>query len=117
LINSSMMIDEIYYKLLKLLAKNPDISQRKLAQHLGVSLGKVNYCLKALIRKELIETHDNKNMFKKRSCSYVITKKGVAEQYDLTSKLFLGKIEEFNKLERELAMLKNELTEMSQYKE
>jgi EPS-associated MarR family transcriptional regulator len=56
-----MLTDEYRYKILKRLESNPEISQRELAQELGISLGKVNYCLKALMQKGLLKVNNFRN--------------------------------------------------------
>ncbi len=56
-----MLTDEYRFKILKLLEEHPDISQRELARELGVSLGRVNFCLQALVEKGLVKANNFKN--------------------------------------------------------
>ncbi len=75
-----MLTDEYRYKILKVLEKNPEISQRDLARELGVSLGRVNYCLKALINVGLLKVTNFRNSQNKLAYMYLLTPNGVKEK-------------------------------------
>ena len=67
------MLKSTHLKVLKIIEDNPDISQRELAKELGVSLGKTNYCLKALLQKGLIKAENFKNNKNKQAYFYLLT--------------------------------------------
>ena len=71
------MDQETHYKLLSYLDEHPDVTQRELAEQLGVSLGKVNYCLKALICRGLIKARNFRSSDNKRAYLYVLTPAGI----------------------------------------
>jgi len=103
------MNEEIRYKLLKILADNPEVSQRELAEVLGVSLGKVNYCLKALKEKGLIKARNFKSNPVKRGYLYILTPKGIEEKTKVTARFFKRKIEEYELLKQEIETLRQEV--------
>lgn len=105
-----MLQEEMRYRLLKYLEENPDASQRQLARQLGVSLGKVNYCLKALIAKGLVKAARFKNNPNKRSYAYLLTPKGVEEKAAITYQFLKRKLREHEVLEREIEELRREAT-------
>lgn len=104
-----MIDDEIRYKILKLLTENPDVSQRELAQELGVSLGKANYCLNALIDKGLVKARNFKRNPNKKGYAYILTPKGIEEKAMVTSRFLKRKISEYEELEREIELLREEV--------
>ena len=79
-----MLTDEYRYKILKLVESNPAISQRELAQQLGISLGKVNFCLKALIEKGLLKATNFRNNKNKLAYMYLLTPSGLEEKASIT---------------------------------
>jgi len=72
-----MLTDEMRYRLMRLFEANPKMSQRDAARELGISLGKVNYCLRALVRKELIKATRFKNSRNKAAYMYLLTAHGI----------------------------------------
>lgn len=72
--------DEIAYKLLKLIEESPQLSQRDIAQKMGISLGKTNYCLKALVGRGFIKFQNFYNNKKKSAYVYYLTPKGIEEK-------------------------------------
>ena len=103
------MDQEIHLKLLRHLEENPDITQRQLASELGVSLGKANYCLKALIDKGFIKARNFKNSANKRAYLYVLTPRGIEEKSRISVTFLRRKMEEFEALRDEIEELKAEL--------
>jgi EPS-associated MarR family transcriptional regulator len=99
--------------ILKNLEENPFFSQRQLAKNSGVSLGKVNYCLKGLIKKGLIKAENFKNSDNKIKYSYLLTPKGISEKSKLTKEFLKLKIEEYDKLSNEIRILKNECLQIN----
>ncbi|HEX8154622.1 MAG TPA: MarR family EPS-associated transcriptional regulator [Thermoanaerobaculia bacterium] len=110
---SHELTDEIRYRLLKVLAERPDASQRDLARDLGVSVGKVNYCLKALIEKGLIKARNFHNSKHKVAYAYVLTPQGIEEKVNVTYAFLRRKIEEYDTVVAEIEKLSAEVEAMS----
>jgi len=100
--------DEIAYKLLKLIEAEPHVSQREIAQKMGVSLGKTNYCLKALIDKGFIKFQNFYNNKKKSAYIYFLTPQGIEEKAAVTYRFLQRKIKEYENIKVEIESLKNE---------
>ena len=96
------------FELLRKIQKNPNFSQRELANELGVSLGKLNYCLKALKNKGLIKIQNFKKNPNKLNYIYVITPKGIAEKAKLTINFMKMKMKEYENLKEELEKINKE---------
>ena len=94
--------------ILRKIQGNPKISQRKLAQELGFSLGKINYCLLALKSKGLIKINNFKKNKKKLNYFYILTPKGFIEKKNLTIKFLKIKMQEYDALLKELENEKEE---------
>lgn len=103
------MTEEIRYKILKILSVNPDVSQRELAEALEISLGKVNYCLKALKERGLIKARNFKNNPVKRGYLYILTPQGIEEKAKVTARFFKRKMQEYELLEKEIEQLRREV--------
>jgi len=99
---------ELRYQLLKTLEGNPDASQRDLAQTLGVSLGKVNYCLQALVRKGLIKARNFKNSRNKLAYMYFLTPAGVEEKSRVTFQFLRQRLAEVEQLQEEIEAMRSE---------
>ena len=91
-----------YLNLLRKIQKKTKTTQRKLADELGFSLGKLNYCLKALKLKGLIKINNFKRNPNKLNYIYVLTPKGVAEKTKLTINFMMRKIKEYDELKKEI---------------
>ncbi len=100
---------EIDLKLLKLLEENPCLSQRQLANRLGVSLGKTNYCLKALKEKGLVKWGNFSNNPNKLQYMHLLTPKGISQKLSLTIHFLERKQAEFEHLKKEIVLLQAEL--------
>ena len=96
-------------KLLRFLETHPQVSQRELADHLGISLGKANYCLKALIEKGLIKARNFKNSDNKRSYLYLLTPKGIERKASITVSFLQRKVQEYEDLKVEIKQLQREV--------
>ncbi len=94
--------DQDYLNLLIKIKKNPDYSQRKLAEELGFSLGKLNYCLNALKLKGLIKIKNFKKNPNKINYFYVLTPKGITKKASLTLNFMKRKMMEYEELKKEL---------------
>ena len=103
------MTDERHFNVLRLLADNPDMSQRELASELGVSLGAINHCIKALIEKGWVKLESFQRNPRKLGYLYVLTPKGITAKARLTANFLKRKLEEYAALEREIAVLKAEV--------
>ncbi len=103
-----MLTDEYRYKILKMVESNPAISQRELASQLGISLGKVNYCLKALIDKGLLKASNFRNSKNKLAYMYLLTPSGIEEKASITMRFLKIKIQEYEALQREIEELRKD---------
>ncbi len=93
---------EDHFKILRTIKKNPNSSQRMLADEADVSLGKLNYCLKALKEKGFIKIKNFKKNPKKLNYIYVLTPKGIAEKTKLTINFMKLKMKEYDELKKEI---------------
>ena len=91
-----------HFEILRKLNKDSSLSQRELAKNLGLSLGKVNYCLIALKEKGLIKINNFKNKKNKSSYLYILTPKGRAEKTKITLRFMKQKMHEYDELQKEL---------------
>ncbi len=103
------MDHEIHLKVLRRLEEKPDITQRQLALQLGVSLGKANYCLRALIDKGFIKARNFKNSDNKRAYLYVLTPHGIEEKSRISVSFLKRKMDEYEQLRREIEELQEEV--------
>ncbi|MDY0069734.1 MAG: MarR family EPS-associated transcriptional regulator [Porticoccaceae bacterium] len=104
--------DHIHYQVLRLIVENPRITQREMASALGVSLGKANYCLKALLEKGWIKANNFKNSRNKMGYAYLLTPGGLEAKARLAMRFLAGKIREYEALEAEIQRLKKDLESM-----
>lgn len=112
-----MLTDEYRYKILKLVEVKPEISQRELAAELGISLGKANFCLKALIEKGLLKATNFQNSNKKAAYMYLLTPKGLSEKANITIRFLKSKVEEYEILKNDIEQLKREAKQIQYTKE
>ena len=101
--------DELRLRVLRVLEVNPELSQRQLAAELGVSLGGVNYALKALIERGFVKADNFRKSGRKVAYLYVLTPKGVAEKASLATAFLGRKLEEYEVLRQEIEALKGEI--------
>jgi EPS-associated MarR family transcriptional regulator len=104
-----LMTDEIQHRLFKILAENPHINQRELSRSLGISLGKANYCLKALIEKGWVKAQNFKNNKNKLSYAYLLTPSGLKEKARVTLRYLERKMAEYDELKAAVEELKREV--------
>ena len=100
------------FQILKSLDRDSHPTQRQLSNDLGVSLGKVNYCLKSLIEKGFIKVNNFRNSNNKIQYSYLLTPKGIEEKTKLTLDFIRIKTQEYNTLKQEVESLKQEAKNM-----
>ncbi|ACT47932.1 MarR family EPS-associated transcriptional regulator [Methylotenera mobilis] len=105
----NMLTDEYKYKILKLVAANSETSQRELSKALGISLGKTNYCLQALIEKGMLKVSNFKNSKNKLAYMYLLTPKGIEEKSAITLAFLKAKIKEYEMLDAEIKSLSQEV--------
>jgi len=101
------------YQILRSLEQDPNYTQRQLSKDLGLSLGKVNYCLKSIIEKGFVKIDNFKNNKNKSQYSYLLTPKGIEEKARLTVEFIKIKTQEYEQLKNEIESLK---TEVKKYK-
>lgn len=100
--------EDTHFWVMRLLQENPTITQRELADKLGISLGGTNYCLKALVEKGWIKVQNFSRSANKLSYAYLLTSKGVKEKTSLTSRFLKRKMKEYEDLRTEIEMLNEE---------
>lgn len=102
------MQEDTYYRVMRILQDNPDMTQRELAEQLGISVGGLNYCMKALMEKGLVKMKnfaDSKNKF---GYVYVLTPTGMAEKAAITHRFLQRKMDEYEALKAEIEALQAE---------
>ena len=104
----SIISEENRYKLLKLLHENPNMNQRQIATELGLSLGKVNFCLKAVVEKGWVKAGNFSRSTNKKSYVYLLTLRGIEEKATVTREFLKRKQKEYEDLKTEIEELKNE---------
>ena len=104
----AFVYQEAHFRVLRMLESNPQMNQRDLAAVAGVSLGKTNYCINALLEKGLIKVQNFKSSKRKLAYAYLITPAGIAEKAALTQRFLKRKMEEYDALKAEIDQLKQE---------
>ena len=107
--NQGRLDTEAHYRVLKALEANPNLSQRQLATELGISVGKANYCIKALIDAGWVNALNFRNSDNKLAYAYVLTPSGIRRKTQLTMRFLEHRRSEFEALRREIALLSAEL--------
>lgn len=110
-LNALMFDDTTSYSLLKTLEENPGLSQRDLARRLGISLGKVNFCLKALIAKGCLKVANFRSNENKLAYAYLLTPHGVEQKARMTVEFLHIKTREYERLRMEIEELKRDVEE------
>lgn len=110
---TSVLTDEYRYRILKLLEADPQASQRRIADELGISLGRVNYCVQALIEKGLVKANNFRNNANKRVYLYLLTPRGIEEKARVTARFLRRKLDEYETLKRELQELQSEAAKLN----
>jgi EPS-associated MarR family transcriptional regulator len=100
--------DPHHYKLLKLIEANPAIQQREMAKAMGVSLGKANYCLKALVQKGLVKMDNFRRNDNKLGYIYLLTPSGIETKARLTVSFLKHKVAEYEAIRNEIEELRRE---------
>ena len=100
---------EIRLRLLKILSQEPNLSQRDMANRIGISLGKVNYCLSELAKRGLIKIIRFKSAKNKTPYTYVLTPHGIQEKAHLTIRFLKQKLTEYEEIKRQIRQLAREV--------
>lgn len=98
------------FRIMRLIEKRPQISQREIAEELGVALGRVNYILRALADKGLIKVSNFRNSSNKLRYAYILTPEGVAKRSALTASFLRNKLCEYDALKAEIEALRADLS-------
>ena len=107
--SKTLNTNDTHLKVLRHLEGNPEITQRELAKELGISLGKANYCLRALIEKGWVKANNFKNSNNKSAYAYLLTPTGIERKAQITTRYLRRKMEEYEALKREIEQLKAEV--------
>ena len=110
---SEKMSEDFQYNVIKLIEQDPEISQRELSRELGVSLGKVNYCLHALIDKGWIKAKNFKNSSNKLAYRYLLTPKGVQQKTVVAANFLKRKLAEYEQLQLEIESLRQDVEQLA----
>jgi EPS-associated MarR family transcriptional regulator len=104
-----LLDDQTRYRILKLLEVNPEVSQRQLAEKLGVSVGKINFCLRALLDKGLLKVRNFRDSQNKLAYAYYLTPKGAQAKVRATAQYLKRKMKEYQEIQQEIEQLKREV--------
>ena len=107
--------EDTHFRVLSLLETQPDLNQREMAKALGVSLGGVNYCLRALVAKGLIKMHNFQANDNKLCYAYLLTPQGMAEKLSLTAHFLQRKQQEYVTLKAEIEALQQAMAEKPEF--
>lgn len=105
-------MEDTHLRLLRLIEASPELSQRDLARELGTSLGKVNYCLNALIDKGLVKVRNFRNSNNKLGYAYLLTPRGIESKATITVQFLKRKMTEYEMLKAEIEQLQREVREL-----
>lgn len=103
-------MEDVSFRVMRLLEVNPYLSQRDIAAHVGISLGSLNYCLRALIDKGFIKLENFQNSKHKFKYAYILTPTGIAQKIVLSGTFLKRKLQEYEALEAEIKGLEAELS-------
>jgi hypothetical protein len=101
--------EDTYFRVMRILQENPDLTQRELAEKLGISVGGLNYCLKALMEKGWVKMKNFANSKNKFGYVYVLTPTGMAEKAAITNRFLQRKMDEYEALKAEIEALRSEV--------
>ena len=110
-----MVDQELEYRALKLLEQQPDLTQRQLAEELGVSLGKAHYLVKSLIDVGWVKLDNFQRSDNKWGYAYLLTPMGIVEKAAITARFLLRKQREYTQLQQEIAELQEEVRQQQNF--
>ena len=105
--------EDTYFRVMRILQENPDLTQRELAEKLGVSVGGLNYCLNALMDRGWIKMQNFQNSKNKFKYVYLLTPQGISEKVALTSRFLERKMLEYETLKAEIESLHQDVQQAS----
>ncbi len=105
----SKLQEDTYFRVLRILEEKPDVTQREIAQKLGISTSGLNYALNALIDKGWVKVHNFSESNNKLGYAYLLTPSGIAEKVSLTSRFLQRKLQEYEEMKAEIESLRSEL--------
>jgi EPS-associated MarR family transcriptional regulator len=108
----SQLQEDTYFRVLRMLQDNSDMTQREIAEKLGISTSGLNYCLKALIGKGWVKVHNFSQSKNKFGYIYVLTPQGIAEKAMLAGSFLRRKMTEYEQLQAEIEALKVEMNSL-----
>ena len=111
--NEGNVNKEIILQLMAHVEQNPEDSQRAIARELGVSLGSVNYCIKALINRGFLKVENFRKSSNKLGYAYLLTPSGIGEKANLTVSFLKRKQQEYNRLEAEISDLQEQVAKLN----
>ena len=109
--------EDTHFQIMRILQENPDLTQRELAEKLGMSVGGLNYCLNALIDKGLVKMQNFSNSKNKFKYVYLLTPRGIAGKVAMTNRFISRKMEEYEVLKLEIEALQKESAEQMQLRD
>lgn len=113
---SKLINPDVHFRVLHLIEEHPKLTQRELAQKLGISLGGVNYCLKALVEIGHIKIINFTKNPSKSAYFYLLTPKGFSEKTRLTSEFIMRKMAEYQAIKREINYIKRKVGSVNKRK-
>jgi EPS-associated MarR family transcriptional regulator len=105
----SKLQEDTYFRVLRILEEKPDVTQREIAQQLGISTSGLNYALNALIDKGWVKVHNFSESNNKLGYAYILTPSGISEKVSLTSRFLQRKLQEYEEMKAEIDSLRSEL--------
>ena len=100
-------------KVLREITQTPEMTQRELSNKLGISLGKINFLMKALIKRGLVKAHNFKNSSNKNAYLYYLTPHGIEEKARITYRFLMRTMKEYERLKEEIGQLQIEVSEVA----
>jgi EPS-associated MarR family transcriptional regulator len=110
--NKHNLESEEVLKVLREITKNPEMTQRELSSRLGISLGKINFLMNALIQKGFVKAHNFKNSKNKKAYLYYLTSRGFEEKARITYRFLRRKMKEYEQLNEEIRQLRQEVNDI-----
>lgn len=110
--STSKRREDVRFRVMRLLEQQPHLTQREIANELGISLGGVNYCLRALVDKGFVKIQNFKGNRNKIGYAYLLTPQGIYEKSKLTADFLVRKMKEYEALKAEIDELSEEVQQM-----
>lgn len=105
----SKLVEDVRFRIMRILHENPEITQRELAAKVGISVGGTHYVLKALVEKGLVKLGNFSAAEDKRRYAYILTPKGLSEKAAITKRFLERKLEEYEALKAEIESLRDDI--------